>query len=155
MDALVAGRGGAFCLPRGDRRLDWAAAEHYGSAATARPAGTYARIVAPDLVAGAEMHLKRGGIEEACATWHQTVDDMAGVRSVRTRKAVSRMRSDLARFRAPPAACAAWPSSTSAAATFSPASESGAGPECGLGIPADDRLHVVRMRPCQAGQLLR
>ncbi|MGW0697809.1 hypothetical protein ACWD0A_00355 [Streptomyces sp. NPDC002867] len=49
-----------------------AAAEHYALAATARPADTYARIVALDLdlVAGAEMHLKRGSVEQACATWH-------------------------------------------------------------------------------------
>ncbi|MGW3151986.1 hypothetical protein ACWDG1_46875 [Streptomyces sp. NPDC001177] len=81
----------------GDHR---SAAEHYALAATARPAGTYARIVALDLVAGAEMHLKRGSIEQACATWHRAIDHMGGVHSVRTRKAVSRMRSDLTRFRA-------------------------------------------------------
>ncbi|GAA3305105.1 hypothetical protein [Streptomyces cinereospinus] len=46
------------------------------------------------------MHLKRGSIEQACATWHRAIDHMGGVRSVRTRKAVARMRSDLARFRA-------------------------------------------------------
>ena len=61
---------------------------------------TYARIVALDLVAGAEMHLKRGSIEQACDTWHRAIDHMDGVRSVRTRKAVSHMRRDLARFRA-------------------------------------------------------
>lgn len=88
----------------GDHR---AAAEQYALAATARPAGTYARIVALDLVAGAEMHLKRGGIEQACATWHRAIDHMDGVRSVRTRKAVSRMRGDLARFRARGLRCAA------------------------------------------------
>ncbi|WP_243088212.1 hypothetical protein [Streptomyces sp. 891-h] len=49
---------------------------------------------------GAEMYLKRGSIEQACATWHQAIDHMGGVRSVRTRKAVFHMRSDLARFRA-------------------------------------------------------
>ncbi|MFC9817194.1 hypothetical protein ACFVJM_34655 [Streptomyces virginiae] len=81
----------------GDHR---AAAEHYGLAATARPADTYARIVALDLVAGAEMHLKRDSIERACASWHRAIDHMDGVRSVRTRKAVARMRGDLARFRA-------------------------------------------------------
>ncbi|MFD5268818.1 hypothetical protein [Streptomyces sp. NPDC058335] len=88
----------------GDHR---AAAQQYTLAATARPAGTYARIVALDLVAGAEMHLKRGGIEQACATWHRAIDHMDGVRSVRTRKAVRRMRGDLARFRARGLRCAA------------------------------------------------
>ncbi|MHB9860851.1 hypothetical protein [Streptomyces sp. YIM S03343] len=81
----------------GDHR---AAAEHYVLAARARSADTYACIIALDLVAGAEMHLKRGSIEQACATWHRAIDHMSGVRSVRTRRAVSRMRSDLSRFRA-------------------------------------------------------
>lgn len=88
----------------GDHR---AAAEQYALAATARPAHTYARIVALDLVAGAEMHLKRGSIEQACVTWHQAIDHMGGIRSVRTRKAVSRMRGDLARFRARGLRCVA------------------------------------------------
>ncbi|SEB74354.1 hypothetical protein SAMN05428945_1037 [Streptomyces sp. 2224.1] len=88
----------------GDHRT---AAEHYGRAAGARPAGTYARIVALDLVAGAEMQLKRGQIEQACTTWNRALDHMDSVRSVRTRKAVTRMRGDLARFRARGVRCAA------------------------------------------------
>ncbi|MFE5847913.1 hypothetical protein ACFQ7N_40455 [Streptomyces niveus] len=88
----------------GDHR---AAAEQYARAAAARPAGTYARIVALDLVAGAELQLKRGRIEQACATWDRAMDHMDGVRSVRTRKAVVRMRADLARFRARGVRCAA------------------------------------------------
>ncbi|MGW5682298.1 hypothetical protein [Nonomuraea sp. NPDC003754] len=88
----------------GDHR---AAAEQYALAAASRPAGTYARIVALDLVAAAEMHFKRGSIEQACATWHQAIDHMDGVRSVRTRKAVNRMRADLARFRARGLRCVA------------------------------------------------
>ncbi|MEJ8657599.1 hypothetical protein [Streptomyces sp. MS1.AVA.4] len=88
----------------GDHR---SAAEQYALAAASRPAGTYARIVALDLVAGAEMHLKRGGIEQACSTWHRAMDHMDGVRSVRTRKAVTRMRSDLARFQARGLRCTA------------------------------------------------
>ncbi|MCZ1007892.1 hypothetical protein O1L68_15335 [Streptomyces lydicus] len=88
----------------GDHRT---AAEQYSRAAGARPAGTYARIVALDLVAGAEMQLKRGQIEQACATWNRALDHMDGVRSVRTRKAVARMRGDLARFRTRGVRCAA------------------------------------------------
>ncbi|CAM5407260.1 Tat pathway signal protein [Streptomyces spiroverticillatus] len=83
-----------------------AAAEQYTHAAAARPQD-FARIVALDLVAGAEMHLQRGSIEQACATWHTALDHMDGVRSVRTRKAVTRMRSDLSRFRARGLRCAA------------------------------------------------
>ncbi|WP_206505972.1 hypothetical protein [Streptomyces chrestomyceticus] len=77
-----------------------AAAEQYARAAASRPARTYARIVALDLVAGAEMQLKRGQIEQACATWHRALDHMDGVRSVRTQKAVTTMRRSIARFRA-------------------------------------------------------
>ncbi|MFI1013397.1 hypothetical protein [Streptomyces sp. NPDC020965] len=81
----------------GDHRT---AAEQYARAATSRPSGTYARIVSLDLVAGAEMQLKRGAIEQACALWNRAMDHMEGVQSIRTRKAVTNMRSDLARFRA-------------------------------------------------------
>lgn len=88
----------------GDHR---AAAEQYARAASSRPARTYARIVALDLVAGAEMQLKRGSIEQACATWGRAMDHMDGVRSVRTRKAITSMRGDLARFRARGVRCAA------------------------------------------------
>lgn len=88
----------------GDHR---AAAAEYLHAAATRPAGTYARIVALDLVAGAELHLKRGRIEQACATFGQAMDHMEGVRSVRTRKAVKTMRADLAPFRARGLRCAA------------------------------------------------
>ncbi|MFB8349792.1 hypothetical protein [Streptomyces niveus] len=83
-----------------------AAAEQYARAASSRPAGTYARIVALDLVAGAEMQLKRGNIEQACTIWGQAMDHMHGVRSVRTRKAVTTMRKDLARFRTRGVRCA-------------------------------------------------
>ncbi|MEV5680992.1 hypothetical protein [Streptomyces sp. NPDC052179] len=84
-----------------------AAASQYARAATARPATTYARIVSLDLVAGAEMQLKRGRIEEACQTWSRAIDHMDGVQSVRTRKAVKSMRKDLARFRTRGLRCAA------------------------------------------------
>lgn len=76
-----------------------AAAEQYALAASSRP-DQHARIVALDLVASAEMDLKRGNIDKACATWHRAIDHMEGVRSVRTLKAVKRMRADMSRFRA-------------------------------------------------------
>ncbi|MFI9078312.1 hypothetical protein ACIGW8_17810 [Streptomyces sioyaensis] len=53
------------------------------------------------------MQLKRGQIERACATWNRALDHMDGVRSVRTHKAIARMRGDLARFRARGVRCAA------------------------------------------------
>ncbi|WP_030825960.1 hypothetical protein [Streptomyces hygroscopicus] len=83
------------------------AGQYYAHAAASRPVGTYARIIALDLVAAAESQLKQGGIEEACTTWNTAMEHMDGVRSVRTRKAVNRMRSDLAPFRARGVRCAA------------------------------------------------
>ncbi|GAA4552746.1 hypothetical protein GCM10023192_83300 [Amycolatopsis samaneae] len=76
-----------------------AAADHYARAARARPTDTYARIAALDLVDGAEMHLKRGSIEQACTTWHRALDHMGGVGSTRTRKAITKMRNHLMPFR--------------------------------------------------------
>lgn len=81
----------------GDHRTG---AEQYARAAAARPVDTYARIVALDLVAEAEMHLKQGGIEQACGTWQRAMDHMDGVGSTRTRKAVGSMRRNLRPFRA-------------------------------------------------------
>ncbi|MBM9624133.1 hypothetical protein JE024_36805 [Streptomyces zhihengii] len=88
----------------GDRRR---AAAMYGAAATSRPPGTHARIVALDLVAQAEMQAAEGSIEQACATWGRAMDHMDGVQSARTRKAVSTMRRDLSRFRSRGLRCAA------------------------------------------------
>ncbi|PJE93692.1 hypothetical protein CUT44_31170 [Streptomyces carminius] len=82
------------------------AAEQYARAASSRPAGTYARIVALDLVAQAEMQLKQGGIEQACATWNLAMDRMDGVQSARTLKAVRNMRRNLRRFRTRGVRCA-------------------------------------------------
>ncbi|MFE6892072.1 hypothetical protein [Streptomyces sp. NPDC057694] len=76
-----------------------AAAAEYGRAAASRPS-TFARIVALDLVAEAEMYIKRGHVEQACDAWSRSMDHMTGVRSVRTRKAVSSMRRDLRTVRA-------------------------------------------------------
>lgn len=87
----------------GDRRR---AAAMYGAAATSRPPGTYARIVALDLVAQAEMQAAEGSIEQACATWGRAIDHMDGVQSNRTRKAVGNMRRDLSRFRTRGLRCA-------------------------------------------------
>ncbi|MFF2026703.1 hypothetical protein ACFVW2_33560 [Streptomyces sp. NPDC058171] len=88
----------------GDRRR---AAAMYGTAATSRPPGTYARIIALDLVAQAEMQAADGSIEQACATWGRAIDHMDGVQSGRTRKAVGNMRRDLSRFRTRGLRCAA------------------------------------------------
>ncbi|MFF1903285.1 hypothetical protein [Kitasatospora sp. NPDC058218] len=77
----------------GDRK---GAAENYAAAAATRPATTYARILALDLVAQAKMELAGGGIEQACGTWNRALDAMTGFQSVRTRRAVGEMRKSLA-----------------------------------------------------------
>ncbi|MFF2226879.1 hypothetical protein ACFVV7_26595 [Streptomyces globisporus] len=79
----------------------------YGAAAAGRPSGTYARIVALDLVAQAEMQAAEGSFEQACVTWGRAIDHMEGVQSNRTRKAVAAMRRDLSRFRTRGLRCAA------------------------------------------------
>ncbi|MEU7480525.1 hypothetical protein AB0A63_31420 [Lentzea sp. NPDC042327] len=83
-----------------------AAAEQYARAASARPRGNYARVVVLDLANAAEQQLKRGGVEQACATWMKALDHLDGVHSVRTRKAVLGMRADIARYRARGLRCA-------------------------------------------------
>ncbi|MGW2324727.1 hypothetical protein ACWC5C_03050 [Streptomyces sp. NPDC001700] len=88
----------------GDQRR---AAAMYGTAAASRPPGTYARIVALDLVAQAEMQAAQGSIEQACATWGRALDHMHGVRSRRTRTSVNNLRRDLSRFRTRGLRCAA------------------------------------------------
>ncbi|MGW0068307.1 hypothetical protein ACWDUI_12670 [Streptosporangium sandarakinum] len=87
----------------GDRRR---AAEQYAIAAASRPPATYARVVALDLVAQAEMQAAQGGVEQACAIWNRALDAMDGVQSVRTRKAVATMRRRLTPFRARGLRCA-------------------------------------------------
>jgi transcriptional regulator with XRE-family HTH domain len=87
----------------GDHR---AAAEQYARAAAARSGGTYARVVVLDLANAAEQQLKRGSVEQACASWMRALDHMDGVHSVRTRKALLRMRNDIARYRARGLRCA-------------------------------------------------
>ncbi|MFE5742234.1 hypothetical protein [Streptomyces celluloflavus] len=77
-----------------------------GAAATSRPPGTYARIVALNLVAQAEMQAAEDSVEEACATWGRAIDHMDRVQSGRTRKAVGNMRRDLSRFRTRQLRCA-------------------------------------------------
>ncbi|MEV7282415.1 hypothetical protein [Streptomyces sp. NPDC093111] len=62
----------------GDRRR---AAAMYGTAATSRPPGTHARIIALDLIAQAEMQAAEGSIEQACATWGRAIGHMNGVQS--------------------------------------------------------------------------
>ncbi|WP_093575580.1 hypothetical protein [Amycolatopsis rubida] len=46
------------------------------------------------------MYYRRGSIEHACATWQRALDHLDGVRSVRTRKAVAKIRRNVAPFRA-------------------------------------------------------
>ena len=82
-----------------------AASEQYALASATRPAA-YARVVSLDLVAQAEMELKQGSIEAACAVWHRALDAMDGVRSVRTAKAVKSIRHQLSPFRVRGLRCA-------------------------------------------------
>jgi hypothetical protein len=51
----------------------------YTRAAATRPARTYARIVAPDVVSAARTELRLEHIEQACATWRRALEHMDGV----------------------------------------------------------------------------
>ncbi|MGA5134498.1 hypothetical protein ACPCTO_32370 [Streptomyces olivoreticuli] len=104
VEATVRSRTAKVFATLGDPRN---AAQQYARAAASRPPGTYARIIALDLVAQAELEVAQGGIEQACVTWGRAMDHMDGVASVRTRKAVKSMRRDLTRFRARGLRCAA------------------------------------------------
>jgi hypothetical protein len=75
------------------------AAGRFARAAASRPDQTYARVNALNLADGARMRLKQGHIEKACAEWDRSLGLMAGVRSTRTRKAITQMRQELAAFR--------------------------------------------------------
>ncbi|MBC3990420.1 hypothetical protein H8N00_16355 [Streptomyces sp. AC563] len=103
-EATVASRTAKVLEALGDHHH---AGQHYTRAATSRPPGTYARIIALDLVAAAESHLKQGAIEQACATFTQAMTHMNAVASARTRKAVSTMRNNLTPYRSRGLRCAA------------------------------------------------
>lgn len=103
-EATVRSRSAKVFEALGDRRR---AAGMYGAAASSRPPGTYARIVALDLVAQAELQAADGSVEQACTTWGRALDHMEGVQSTRTLKAVGNMRRDLSRVRTRGLRCAA------------------------------------------------
>jgi hypothetical protein len=75
------------------------AADQYARAAASRPVPTFARVVALELAAQADMQHGQGHIEQACNTWSQAIDTMQGVHSARTRKAVTGLRRSIQRYR--------------------------------------------------------
>ncbi|MFI8938291.1 hypothetical protein [Streptomyces syringium] len=75
-------------------------AERYHASAARRYDGTeHQRIKALSSVAEGRAQCAQGHIEQACATWGRALDAMTGVRSSRTRQAVTAIRTDLNRFR--------------------------------------------------------
>lgn len=64
-----------------------------------RNAATFTRTHAVTLGYLGSVQARRGGIEEACATWSSALDAMEGVRSARTRQVAVDMRSVLSQFR--------------------------------------------------------
>ena len=75
------------------------AADQYARAAASRPVPTFARVVALELAAQADMEHGQGHIEQDCDTWSQAIDTMQGVHSVRTRKAVTDLRRSIQPYR--------------------------------------------------------
>jgi hypothetical protein len=76
-----------------------AAGAAFAASAAGRASSTWARIHSLELAWQAETQCAGGWIEQACATWHRSLDAMTGVRSTRTRKAVTGMRQALSPFR--------------------------------------------------------
>lgn len=79
---------------------DYAAAEHrYKQAVAGRPEAQYQRVNALSTASAASMQCAQGALEQACATWSHALDTMTGIRSARTRTAVTDMRTDLRSLR--------------------------------------------------------
>ncbi|MGV9311828.1 hypothetical protein ACWDR0_06490 [Streptomyces sp. NPDC003691] len=84
-----------------ERLGDHQAAEaHYATARRRYSTTPHQRITALSAASEGHAQLCQGRIEQACATWNEALDVMAGIRSSRTVKAVRSMRSDLAQFHA-------------------------------------------------------
>ena len=79
---------------------DLAAAEkQFAQAARCWNRTTHPRIHALTLTELADAQCARGAVEKACQTWNQAMEEMAGIRSARTREAVKAMRKHLASYR--------------------------------------------------------
>ena len=76
-----------------------AAQEQFAAAARCWNPVTHPRIHALTLAELAEAQCRQGTVEAACATWNQAMDVMDGIRSARTRDAVTTLRGCLAPYR--------------------------------------------------------
>ncbi|HEX2419687.1 MAG TPA: Tat pathway signal protein [Micromonosporaceae bacterium] len=76
-----------------------AAEEQFVHAARCWDPTTHPRIHALTLAELAEVQCQRGIIEAACQTWNRALDIMGGIRSARTREAVTTLRGHLAPYR--------------------------------------------------------
>ncbi|MEV5880795.1 Tat pathway signal protein [Streptomyces sp. NPDC052101] len=72
---------------------------HFKRSVATRPRQQYARTHSVTLGYLGAVQVQQGRLDEACATWSQALDAMAGVQSGRARDVIVRMQSDLSPVR--------------------------------------------------------
>ncbi|MFD9540832.1 Tat pathway signal protein [Streptomyces sp. NPDC060022] len=72
---------------------------HFQRSVATRRTQQYARTHSVTLGYLGAVQVQRGHLDEACATWNQALDAMAGVQSGRARDVIARMQSDLSPVR--------------------------------------------------------
>jgi len=95
-EARLAHQAGKTLQALGDLR---AAEEQHARAARCWDPRTHPRVYALSLADLAETQCQQGHVEQACKTWNDALDGMAGIRSARTRDAVLSLRKHLNSYR--------------------------------------------------------
>ncbi|GIG00256.1 Tat pathway signal protein [Catellatospora citrea] len=95
-EARLANQSGKALQAMGDLK---AAEEQLRRSARCWNAATHPRIHALTLADLAETQCAQGNVEAACQTWNSALDGMTGIRSARTRDAITIMRANLAVYR--------------------------------------------------------
>jgi tetratricopeptide (TPR) repeat protein len=95
-EARLAHQAGKTLQALGDLR---AAEEQHNRAARCWNPQTHRRVHGLTLADLAETQCQQGHVEQACATWNDALDSMHGIRSARTRKALSSLQVHLAIYR--------------------------------------------------------
>lgn len=95
-EARLANQSGKALQAMGDLK---AAEEQLRRSARCWNPATHPRIHALTLADLAETQCAQGNVEAACQTWNAALDGMTGIRSARTRDAITSMRAQLATYR--------------------------------------------------------
>ncbi|MEV0460310.1 Tat pathway signal protein [Catellatospora methionotrophica] len=95
-EARLANQAGKALQAMGDLK---AAEEQLRRSARCWNPSTHPRIHALTMADLAEVQCAQGNVEAACQTWNTALDGMTGIRSARTRDAITSMRAHLAAYR--------------------------------------------------------